>query len=293
MLRRLRHAVRVRLVDAVRDGTRNGLEADLGAVRGDLAALRDEMRALHERVDALGAGLRDHMSGWERRQRRDLLTAADHEALATSAAFMRAEFGSAEPCFDKLDTLRAALAGAPRHGLFLEFGVASGSTLTVIAEHAPAGTVHGFDSFEGLPEDWRPGFAAGTFATEELPDVPGANLVVGWFDDTLPGFLAEHPDPVAFLHVDADLYSSTRTVLTGLASRLRVGTVILFDEYFNFPGWEEHEHRAWTEFVAEHDLRFEYVTYSAEDEQVAVRLLTAPSVLQEPRRDADEAAVPA
>jgi hypothetical protein len=293
MLRRFRHAIRVRLVDAVRDGTRNGLEADLGAVRDDLAALRAQVRALHERVDALDTGLRDYMWSWERRQRRDLLTAVDYEALESSAAFMRAEFGTAKPCFDKFDTLRAALAEAPQEGMWLEFGVASGSTLKIIVEHAPEGAVHGFDSFEGLPEDWRPGFEAGAFATDELPDVPGANLVVGWFDDTLPAFLKEHQDPVAFLHVDADLYSSTRTVLTGLASRMRVGTVILFDEYFNFPGWEEHEHRAWTEFVAEHDLRFEYVTYSAEDEQVAVRLLTAPAVSQESHRDADEAAVPA
>jgi hypothetical protein len=81
---------------------------------------------------------------------------------------------------------------------------------------------------------------------------------------------------VAFLHLDADLYSSTRTVLTALASRLHEGTVILFDEYFNFPGWEEHEHRAWTEFVAEHRLRFDYLAFTADDEQVAVRLMTAP-----------------
>jgi hypothetical protein len=191
---------------------------------------------------------------------------------------MRAEFGLAQPFPDKQDTLRAALDRAPREGLFLEFGVASGSTLKTIVEKAPEGVVHGFDSFEGLPEDWRPGFAVGAFATEKLPDVPGANLVVGWFDDTLPGFLEQHPGPVAFLHLDADLYSSTRTVLTALASRLREGTVILFDEYFNFPGWEEHEHRAWTEFVAERGLRFEYLGYTADDEQVAVRLMNAPGV---------------
>jgi hypothetical protein len=270
MLRRFRHAARVRLVDAVREGTR------LSGVQGELSELRDEVRALHQRLDAVDAGLRDYMWWWERRQRRDVLTAVDYEALKTSAAFVRAEFGPAEPHPNKTDTLRAALACAPQEGLFLEFGVATGSTLKVIVEKAPAGSVHGFDSFEGLPEHWRPGFPAGAFATEQLPSVPGANLVVGWFDDTLPGFLKEYPDPVAFLHLDADLYSSTRTVLEALADRLREGTVILFDEYFNYPGWEEHEHRAWTEFVAEHGLRFEYLGYTADDEQVAVRLLNAP-----------------
>lgn len=272
MLRRFRHSFRVRLLEAIQDGTRH----ELGPVSGDLAALRDEVRRLHERVDAMDNGLRHHMAAWERRQRRDILTAVDYEALRTSAEFMRGEFGHAEHYIDKHDTLRAALARAPREGLYLEFGVASGSTLSIIVANAPAGAVYGFDSFEGLPEDWRPGFAVGAFATEKVPDVPGADLVVGWFDDTLPGFLEKHDEPVAFLHLDADLYSSTRTVLTALAPRLAEGTVILFDEYFNFPGWEEHEHRAWTEFVAERGLRFEYLAYTAEDEQVAVRLLNAP-----------------
>jgi hypothetical protein len=283
MLRRFRHSFRVRLLEAIQDGTRH----ELGPLRGDLAALRDEVRRLHERVDAMDAGLHHHMSTWERRQRRDILTAVDYEALKTSAEFMRAEFGHADHYIDKHDTLRAALARAPKEGLYLEFGVYSGSTLSIIVANAPAGAVHGFDSFEGLPEAWRPGFGEGAFATEKLPDVPGADLVVGWFDDTLPGFLEKHTEPVAFLHLDADLYSSTRTVLTALAPRLQEGTVILFDEYFNFPGWEEHEHRAWTEFVAERGLRFEYLAYTAEDEQVAVRLLNAPGVPQ----DSDQQAV--
>ncbi|MET0763366.1 MAG: class I SAM-dependent methyltransferase [Blastococcus sp.] len=281
MIRRIRDALRTLLLGVVQEGTR----AELAGTVDELAALRGEVRGLHERVDALDAG----MKAWERRTRRDVITGVEQEAMRTSAQFLRAEFGPAEPYFDKYETLRDALARAPQEGLFLEFGVASGSTLEVIVERAPAHTVYGFDSFEGLPEDWRPGFPAGAFATEKLPDVPGADLVVGLFEDTLPAFLEQHPGPVAFLHLDADLYSSTRTVLTALAPRLRAGTVIVFDEYFNFPGWEEHEHRAWTEFVAEHELRFEYLGYTADDEQVVVRLLTAPSVADdEPANEASE-----
>jgi hypothetical protein len=287
MFRRFRHAARVRLIEAVRDGTSpqlealrtgsDGLRADLAVLLQEVAALRGEVAALQERGDGLGRGLHDHLVAWERRTRRDVLTAVDQAAMVSSAEFVRAEFGPAEPYFSKADTLKAALAVVPAEGLFLEFGVATGGTLQLIAEHAPDGTVFGFDSFEGLPEYWRPGFQAGAFKTEALPDVPGAELVPGWFDDTLPGFLDEHPEPVAFLHLDADLYSSTRTVLLALRSRLRAGTVIVFDEYFNFPEWEEHEHRAWVEFVAETGLRFDYLGYTADDEQVAVRLLNAPS----------------
>ena len=158
MLRRLRHSLRVRLVEAVQDGTR----AELGSTVGDVAALRDEVRGLHERLSAVETGLRDQLQAWETRTRRDVLTAMDQDAMRSSAEFLRTEMGSAQPYFDKFDTLRAALSHAPPEGLFLEFGVASGSTLTAIVEKAPPGMVHGFDSFQGLPEDWRPGFPAGS-----------------------------------------------------------------------------------------------------------------------------------
>jgi predicted O-methyltransferase YrrM len=39
--------------------------------------------------------------------------------------------------------------------------------------------VFGFDSFQGLPEDWRSNMPVGTFKTGHLPDVPGAELVIG------------------------------------------------------------------------------------------------------------------
>lgn len=266
MLARLRHASRERLLRVVEEAT-----------RAHFADLRTDVMRLEQRLDTLDAELKGALKGWERRNRRDLFTAADWEATRSSAAFLRRELAHATPHFRKQATLGAALAQAPRNGLYLEFGVASGSTLRQIAEVAPRGSVYGFDSFEGLPEHWRTGFGVGAFQQERLPDVPGAELVIGLFDQTLPGFLERIPGEVAFLHLDADLYSSTRTVLDALAPRLREGTVIVFDEYFNFPGWEDHEHRAWTEFVARTGLRFEYLGFTADDEQLSVRLTSAPA----------------
>ena len=270
MIRRLRHAVRDRVVRAVSEGTR----AD--AVQHDLHDLRAVLDGLGSRLDSLEHGLRGELAGWERRQRRDILTAADWEAQSSSAAFFRRELKTATAHFAKDHTLRAAVERAPREGLYLEFGVATGSTARIIAEAAPSGTVFGFDSFEGLPEHWRNGYPVGEFAMEQIPDVPGVEFVVGWFDQTLPGFLEAHPEPVAFLHLDADLYSSTVTVLEALAPRLRVGTVVVFDEYFNFPGWEEHEHRAWTEFVESTGLAVESLGFTADNEQLSLRLTRAP-----------------
>lgn len=169
-------------------------------------------------------------------------------------------------------TLEHALSMAPTGGMALEFGVYTGSTLKIIATARSDGKVYGFDSFQGLPEDWRNGFPSGTFTVDGLPDVSGAELVVGWFEETLEGFLATHQGPVDFLHVDGDLYSSAKTVLDLAGPRLHQGSVIVFDEFFNFPGWQEHEYRAWREYVDRTGVQFSYQGYTYEDEQVIVRI---------------------
>jgi Methyltransferase domain len=213
----------------------------------------------------------DTINDADRRARRDIFQAAEREAARTSARFAYERFPTARTFFDKHATLEHAVKAAPAGGLALEFGVYSGTTLAIIAKLRDGG-VYGFDSFEGLPEDWRSTFEAGTFAVDQLPQVPGAELVVGWFDDTLPGFLAEHEGPVSFLHVDGDLYSSARTVLDLCGPRLVAGSIVIFDEYFNFPGWEQHEHRAWEEYVERTGTTFTYEAYTADDEQVVMRI---------------------
>lgn len=159
-------------------------------------------------------------------------------------------------------------------GGYYEFGVFSGRTINRIAEAVPDRTVYGFDSFDGLPEDWRSGFTKGTFKTDILPSVrENVKLIRGLFEDTLPGFVREHPEPCAFIHVDCDLYSSARTVLSHLREKIVPGTVIVFDEYFNYPGWREGEYKAFQEFIKTTGLRYEYLAYVEIHEQAAVRIL--------------------
>lgn len=216
--------------------------------------------------------LLDRIVEFEIRTRRDIVYAADQFATKESHAFVAEHMPGAPRFADPHTTLEHALSLAPAGGMALEFGVFTGTTLKIIAAARPAGGVYGFDSFQGLPEDWRTDFPAGTFTVDGLPDVPGAELVVGWFDDTLPGFLARHEGPVDFLHVDGDLYSSAKTVLELVGPRLRPGSIIVFDEFFNFPNWKQHEYRAWTEYVEKTGLRFSYEGYSYCDEQVIVRI---------------------
>lgn len=137
-------------------------------------------------------------------------------------------------------------------GLILEFGVASGFTINQIARAVEGRKVYGFDSFDGLPEDWRPDVPADSFRQSALPVVePNVELVVGMFADTLPDFLEKHGEPVAFIHIDCDLYSSTKCVLDHLKDRMQDGTIIAFDEIRSYQGFEEHEYKAFNEFLQE------------------------------------------
>lgn len=141
---------------------------------------------------------------------------------------------------------RAVSPLVPQGGYCLEFGVARGRTIRHWASLFPDQTIWGFDGFEGIYESWN-GFPAGHFA-QVPPSVPGnVNLVVGRFDQTLPAWCQTHTGPVSLLHIDCDLYSATCDVFANLRDRIVSGTIIVFDEYWNYPGWEQHEFRAWQE----------------------------------------------
>lgn len=190
------------------------------------------------------------------------------------AGLLSASLIAAERCAHRNQVFDRALRCVPANGLVCEFGVFQAESTNYIARRLRDRRIHGFDSFEGLPEDWRPDFEAGMFSTGgRLPTVePNVTLIKGWFDETLPRFAAEHPGSVAMLHIDCDLYSSTKCVFDLLGNRIGPGAVLVFDEFFNYPGWEEHEYRAFTEFAEARRLSYEYLCYNGEHEQVAIRI---------------------
>jgi predicted O-methyltransferase YrrM len=202
----------------------------------------------------------------------NLLVDMNLEAKKSTLEYIKANMVDA-PYFEKHPALlRYALDCVDKPGLTLEFGVGRGKSMRCIAPRVE-GTVHGFDSFEGIQEHWN-GNPIGSFAQKRLPKVPAnVEFHVGYFDATLPGFLAAHTEPVAFLHVDCDLYSSTVTIFDALGDRLQPGAIILFDEYYNFHRWQQHEFRAFQEFVSRVGLRYEYIAFSVTGQQVAVRVL--------------------
>lgn len=159
-------------------------------------------------------------------------------------------------------------------GLLLEFGVFTGNSINFISEYHPTRLVYGFDSFTGLPENWTIDPKGKYSLCGELPAVrSNVRLIKGWFDETLPSFVREHEETCSFIHIDCDLYSSAKTVLDQLREKIVPGTVIVFDEYFNYPGWQQHEYRAFMEFTEMYQIKFEYIGYCKNGPQVAVRIL--------------------
>lgn len=191
-----------------------------------------------------------------------------------TAKFIITNMNKAKVINDKNNYLKYVLSQVDVSGSYLEFGVYQGSTINLISATLPDKIVYGFDSFEGLPETWRSGFYNQAFNMNgNLPQInKNVCLIKGWFNETLPNFVKEHPDPCAFIHVDCDLYSSTKTIFDNLKNQIIRGTVIAFDEYFYYPGWQEGEYKAFMELVKENDLKYKYIART-EHQQVAIKIL--------------------
>jgi O-methyltransferase len=167
------------------------------------------------------------------------------------------------------------LSNKPIH--YLEFGVASGTSFAwwIKANQHPGSRFFGFDTFEGLPEDWH-FFKKGAFSfdTPFIDDARGS-FIKGLFQDTLYTFLNNYRNGIdtaeatRVLHLDADLYSSTLFALTMLAPFLRNGDILLFDE-FNIPN---HEFAAWSDFVRSYYIKYEVIGSVNNFYQTAIKII--------------------
>jgi hypothetical protein len=194
------------------------------------------------------------------------------KAAAASADYMVAHMMNARNLVRRAELLEFALGACSIEGLIMEFGVFRGESLRFLAKRVQQ-DVHGFDSFEGLPEDWTYFQKQGRFSLDgKIPEFHETNICVykGWFEQTLPRFLVEHEGAARLIHIDCDIYSSTRTVLDLAAQRIVKGTIIVFDEYLNYPSWQAHEFRAFQEFVAANHLRYRYAGFASSHSSVAV-----------------------
>jgi len=146
--------------------------------------------------------------------------------------------------------------------IFMEFGVWKGDSIKFFSKliQSEKSKLYGFDSFEGLPEQWR-GKDVGHFSTQgKIPviDDNRVSFIKGWFQDTLPEFIDiignESNGKVFLVHFDADLYSSTLFVLYTLAQKIK-------EFYFIFDEFSGHELRALYNFIQASRAKVKFIYY--------------------------------
>ena len=194
-----------------------------------------------------------------------------HSRLNAWQYFKAATKGQLPPITGSIQaTFDLATQAAKVEGSVLEFGVRHANSTRQLASLAKQ-DMHGFDSFEGIPEDWHDE-GRGSYSTKGvIPKVPSnIHLHAGWFDATLPKFLADNSENARLINIDCDIYSSTKTVLDLLAQRIVKGTVIIFDEYIGNEHWREDEFKAFQEAVKTYGWHYEYIAFSFFTKQVVV-----------------------
>jgi len=174
-------------------------------------------------------------------------------------------------------------------GLIMEFGVGDGGSLKSLAGVAQQlnRTVYGFDWFMGLPEDCGGADQKGSFSTGgKLPSLsnhPNVEIIKGLFQDTLSGFLEEHQELMAFVHIDVDLYSSAAFILSHIEKRLQSGTILAFDEMVDWHNdlpadhyghWRNSEYKAFNEMLARNVGMTWKCLSRGEANQVAIKILS-------------------
>lgn len=197
------------------------------------------------------------------------------ETIPPRNAWMKAE---------RANLINESLKESKISGLICEFGVLKGRTITQIAKFFSEEPVYGFDSFEGLPEEWRMrddfSFSKGSMSVNGyLPVVPAnVELIKGWYNESLPAWVKNHNDPIKFIHVDCDLYSSTIEILKILNDQIIQGTIIHFDDFYSwsdpeeFTHWADGEYKALKEWAIDYNREFE-ILHRNRYFQCAIRIL--------------------
>lgn len=151
--------------------------------------------------------------------------------------------------------------------IFAEFGVFKGESANWLL-NSNCEELHLFDSFEGLPSDWNNKFKKGHFKC----DIPyfsddRVRLVKGYFEDNIDKF---NNIEFGLIHIDCDLYESTKTILNNI--KTFKNQILVFDEFYNIDNSENHEFKAFFEFVFEFNIKYE-ILGKTEYSQVVIKIL--------------------
>jgi len=180
--------------------------------------------------------------------------------------------------FSDIDSIRkyaiqnSLLNDKQKEFFYLEFGVFKGNSTNFFSKYVKK--LYAFDSFEGLREDWLGSWGKGKGNFNLNKQIPKLNSniepIVGFVQDTLDDFLKKHNPKVNFAHFDMDTYQSTKYALERLKPFFNEGAIIIFDEFYNYPGWESGEYKALKEVFR--DQEYSFKAFNTFDQQVVIQL---------------------
>ena len=163
-----------------------------------------------------------------------------------------------------------------QNDLFLEFGVFEGESINTFSKILKTKNleIFGFDSFEGLEEDWNMNEynPIGTFSlNKKKPKVKdNVKLIQGKVQDTLEEFLKTNKGKkIIFSHLDMDTFTPTKFTLEKIKPFLTKGSILLFDQFYGYPNWQQHEYKAFKEVFK--DEEYKYIAFV--ESEVAIEML--------------------
>jgi hypothetical protein len=196
-----------------------------------------------------------------------------HDAVRDSFDYAKENMKGAYSFLDRFEGLALSIKEAKRRfssrKLVLEFGVYKGGMINHQAKKFPDLNFVGFDSFEGLSEQWSGMASEKTFDLGgRLPGVRrNVSLVKGWFAESGPRWKAENSaaDIPLLVHIDCDTYAATVDVLEFCSGYVEHGLVIHFDDYFGFPDWRTGGFKALKEMSEKRRWRLAYLSYGTKE----------------------------
>jgi hypothetical protein len=158
-----------------------------------------------------------------------------------------------------------------KDGSYIEFGVGQGISINYFSKFV--GEIYGFDSFDGLREDWV-GFSKSKGSFTQFNKVPSLNnnvkIIKGWVQDTLKNFLEKNQPKITFVHMDMDTYETSKFILENIKPYMQNEAIILFDQLYNFPAWDGGEYKALKEVFNEED--YDFKAFSIDNRRVVIKI---------------------
>ncbi len=71
--------------------------------------------------------------------------------------------------------------------------------------------------------------------------------------------------------MDVDTYESSKFILETIKPNLVKGAIILFDELYNFEGWDVGEYKALREVF--NDNEYKFLSFATDSSQVVIKIL--------------------